>query len=94
MKKIVIVTANKEVKEEISRKLKEMKDLEPGSEKYLEDAKALNQLAEASQKLKVDVLPWITLATNVGLTALVIIAGQTSIIDTRPIAAIKNIFKK
>ena len=92
MKKIVIVTANKEVKQEISKRLKAMSELPPGSEEYLSEAKSINQLAETSQKLKTDVLPWVTLGANVLLTVVVIVAGQTSIIDTRPVTAIKNIF--
>ena len=92
MKKIVIVTPNKEVKDEIVRRVKAMSDLPLGSEEYLSEAKSINQLAETSQKLKKDILPWVALGTNVLLTVVVIVAGQTSIIDTRPITAMKSIF--
>lgn len=95
MKDLVIKKSKRqEVQDEISQKLEEMKDMTPGSPEYLDATKSINQLAEASQKLKVDLLPWVTLVANIGLSVVLIAAGQKEIIDTRPVTFVKGLFKR
>lgn len=85
----------RKVLDELSANVDNMKELEIGSEEYLNAAKANNQQAEAAQKLKsVDWMQIVSIGSSIFCTVMTIVASQTSIIDTRPVTFVRSLFKK
>lgn len=88
-------TVRKKLLDEMSENIDNMKQLEIGSEDYLNAAKANNQNAEAAQKLKsIDWMQIIGIGSSIFCTVLTIAASQTSILDTRPVTFVRSLFKK
>lgn len=66
-----------------------------GSEEYLNAAKASNQLAEASMKMKkVDVNALIPGVASIGMFVIYMIFNEKNITDTRGIQFVKGLFKR
>lgn len=87
--------ARKMVLEELESNVANMKDLEIGSEEYLNAAKANNQQAEAAQKLKaVDPMQIINLGVSLACVVITIVASEAHILDTRPVTFIRGLFRR
>ena len=90
-----MVNTRKELEKEIVSLRGDMNDMEPGSEEYLNAAKAANQLAEASQKTKkFDVNQLITGGISIGMFLLYMAFSENHITDTRAYNWAKSLFRK
>ena len=87
--------ARKELEKEVVDLRFNMSGMEPGSEEYLNAAKATNQLAEASQKLKkFDVNQLVTGGVSILMFILYMGFSEHHITDTRAIQWAKGLFKR
>ena len=87
--------ARKELEREVVDLRFNMGGMEPGSEEYLNAAKATNQLAEASQKLKkLDVNQLVTGAVSILMFIMYMGFSENHITDTRAIQWAKGIFRR
>lgn len=93
MKKLKKIKSN--LLDEIERLRREAEFLEIGSEEYLNNCKAQNQLAECVKKLEIlDANTLIPGCISVVMFIIYMILQQTRIVDLRPIQAIKGLFKR
>ena len=80
---------------EIDRLRDEAELLEVGSEEYLNNTKAQNQLAECAKKLeRVDLNTLIPAIGSICMFIIYMIFSDTHIMDTRGIQFIKGLFRK
>lgn len=90
-----ITSPKKELEKEVMVLRSDMGDMTPGSEEYLNAAKAANQLAEASQKMKkIDVNQMITGGVSIIMFLLYMGFSETHITDTRAYNWAKGLFKR
>ena len=90
-----ILNPKKELEEEIVVVRGNMENMDPGSEEYLNAAKAINQLAEASQKTKkIDVNQMITGGVSIVMFLLYMGFSENHITDTRAYNWAKGLFKR
>jgi len=91
----MVLKVRKTVLNEIQRLKIESEKLEPGSEQYLTNAKAISQLSDSAKKLEiVDINQLIPAIVSVVMFILYMILQESRIIDLRSITAIKNLFRK
>lgn len=89
------LNTRKELEEEIVGIRNDMHQMDPGSEEYLNAAKAANQLAEASQKTKkIDVNQMITGGVSIVMFLLYMGFSENHITDTRAYNWAKSLFRK
>lgn len=87
--------ARKELEREVVDLKYNMEGMAPGSEEYLNAAKASNQLAEASQKLKkIDINQLITGGVSIAMFIMYMAFSENHITDTRAIQWAKGIFRR
>lgn len=88
-------SARKKVLNEAKECIEGMKQLEIGSEEYLNATKASNQLAETAQKLKaMDPTQIASLCVSTLLVVVTIAASENHILDTRPVQFVLGLFKR
>lgn len=88
-------SARKKILNEAKECVAEMKQLDVGSEEYLNATKASNQLAEAAQKLKaVDPMAIVNTVVSGVLVIVTIAASEHHILDTRPVQFVRGLFRK
>lgn len=91
----MVLKVRKTVLNEIQRLKIESEKLEPGSEAYLTNAKAISQLSDSAKKLEiVDINQLIPAIVSVVMFVLYMILQESRIMDLRSITAIKNLFRK
>ena len=85
----------KELEHEVVSVMEKAEEYSVGSEEYLNAAKASNQLAEASMKMKkVDVNALIPGVASIGMFVIYMIFNEKNITDTRGIQFVKGLFKR
>lgn len=90
-----ILNPKKELEQEIMSCKNNMGKMDPGSEEYLNASKAINQLAEASQKTKkIDVNQMITGGVSIVMFLLYMGFSENHITDTRAYNWAKGLFKR
>lgn len=91
----MVLKVRKTVLREIERLKTESENLDAGSEEYLTNAKAINQLSDSAKKLEiVDINQLIPAITSVIMFVLYMILQESRIMDLRAITSIKNLFKR
>lgn len=90
-----ILNTRAELEQEIINLRGDMDGMEPGTEEYLNAAKAANQLAEASQKTKkLDVNQLITGGISIVMFLLYMGFSENHITDTKAYTWAKGLFRR